>query len=195
MNEATNYSLIRRALDLSDEGAWNELHAQYNKFVYYVLRQTNLSGLDIDDVAQEVMVKLMGSLENYDQGKGKFRSWLAQLIRYVAIGAFRKSSASIRRDDAYYSNQTIQLESEESEIDRLIEGEWKQYVSKIAMDKVRQVYRSEHVEIFISSMGGVSARELSQQYNLETQTIYKYRDRIKRRLKLEVTQVIGDLEL
>ena len=194
MDETTNYSLIRRALDLSDEQAWSDLHEKYQKFVFHVLRQTNLSGVDIDDAAQDVMVKLMGNLSKYDQERGKFRSWFAQLIRHIAIETFRKSNASMQRDGSYISNQSIQLEGEEIEIDQMIESEWQQYVTRLALEKVSSHFKPYYIEMFIESVNGTSAQVLADRLGLEVHTIYKYRDRIKRKLRLEISQVIQDLE-
>ena len=194
MNEDTNYSLITRALDLSDEEAWGALYEHYQAFVYHVLMQTNLSGLEKDDVVQEVMMKLMSSLPSYDKSKGRFRSWFAQMIRYIAIGAFRKSTTDSRRDDNYFRNESIRLEGDVAEIDTAIEAEWKQYVTRLALERVKTVFNPQYVEMFIESINGTGAQELSQRLGLEVHTIYKYRDRIKRRLKLEVSQLINDLE-
>lgn len=48
------YTLLERAVDLDDEVAWQELIAQYRRFIPYVLRGM---GVPVDDLPQQILVR------------------------------------------------------------------------------------------------------------------------------------------
>ena len=49
------YTLL--ALDLDDEVAWQELIAQYRRFIPYVLRGMGVPVDDVDDLPQQILVR------------------------------------------------------------------------------------------------------------------------------------------
>jgi len=47
----TRHTLIARALDHSNQDAWDQLFKIYENFIYFVLRKMGVAQNDVDDVA------------------------------------------------------------------------------------------------------------------------------------------------
>ncbi len=79
-----------------DKDAWEEL---YNKFLplvrYAVSRCMKSRAQEIDDVVQDVFVRLFSALRTYEPGR-PLEVYVLEIARRVAISDFRKSAAAKR---------------------------------------------------------------------------------------------------
>lgn len=48
----------------------------------------------VEDTTQDVMIKLMHSLESYDESKGEFKAWVVRVTRNHCLDCIRKSKKS-----------------------------------------------------------------------------------------------------
>ena len=190
----TSHTLIQRAIDLDDKEAWEQLYTFYHKFIYYLLNQMSISSAQKDDVVQDVMISLMKNLKSYDREKGRFRSWLKMIIRNSALMEVRKQASQNRRLDGLEAEESVMGEGRESEFDSLIDREWKKYVSGIALERIRNSFRGQAVEVFELSLTGMSTEEISAKTGLKHDSIYSLRRRVKRSMVLEVQNIVADLE-
>jgi DNA-directed RNA polymerase specialized sigma subunit len=90
----TRMSLLKRASLEEQADAWNELLIYYDPFVSKILLRWGIGGSDLDDVKQQVFMRLWKGLSNYkklDNGS-KFRNWLSTLIRRTAINWYHSQS-------------------------------------------------------------------------------------------------------
>jgi RNA polymerase sigma-70 factor (ECF subfamily) len=71
--------------DPSDPQAWQSFVARYAPRILAWCRQWNLQPADAQDVAQEVLYRLVGQLRrfHYDPAKGHFRGWLKGMARHA----------------------------------------------------------------------------------------------------------------
>ncbi|MEJ7636957.1 MAG: sigma-70 family RNA polymerase sigma factor [Singulisphaera sp.] len=74
----TRPSLLIAVRDLADARAWREFDAIYRPLILSYARKQGLGHDDIQDVVQEVFVKLSCKMVDFrlDPGRGRFRSWL-----------------------------------------------------------------------------------------------------------------------
>ena len=193
--QVTRYSLLERALEQGDDSAWEDLFKHYRNFLYYVLNDLQFDQNDIDDVAQQVMILLTRDLKDFDREKAKFRSWFGRVIRNTALMHMRKKSTRKESPNLTPTEDMNLLDSmQESEIDHVIEEEWKAYVSELAMERVSKTYEGKAVAAFELGLEGVSVKETAQRLDINEHSVYTLRNRVKQSLLFEIRTITKELE-
>ncbi|MBK1825611.1 RNA polymerase sigma factor [Haloferula rosea] len=195
VTNGTRYTLLERAVDTGSDGAWEELVETYHRFIFHILHQLNIDRADIDDLSQQVLFTLTQSLPNYDRKRAKFRTWLSTIIRNTAFSHHRKLN---RYKNRFETSGRPELFEDptcgESALDRLIEHEWAAYISGMAMERVRQTFRGNAVEIFQMSLDGMSTERIADKTGLTVASVYTLRKRVKKRLYLEIRALTARME-
>ncbi|MGJ8639763.1 MAG: RNA polymerase sigma factor [Opitutaceae bacterium] len=187
----TNYTLIHRAHNLGDEAAWNQLIQHYRRFIVYILRKLNMPENDLEDVTQQVLIRLSRELPKFDKERAKFRTWLSRMITNIAISHFRRPKR--QHTDIDY------LDIKEggghiAEIESIIENEWSTYIETQAIERVREVFKGKAILVFELGLRGCSTEEIALQTQLSVSSVYTLRKRVKKRLYTEIRSLIDDLE-
>ncbi len=190
--DKTRYTLIQKALNLSDDRAWNELHDQYINFIYYLLRQMNVNENDLDDIAQRVMITMMEKLKAYDSSRGKFRTWLMMVIKSTTIMHFRKVKSLQDKHDVYEAH--LNEEAAETDMDVLIEKQWINYITSVAKQRLKRHFRGDAIKVFELGLEGNSVEEIAEKTGLGKSSIYTLRQRVKKALMRETKSLMLDLE-
>ncbi len=191
-NQNTRYTLLNRACDVENQAAWNELFEHYHRFIFYVLGELQVNLDAREDLCQQVLIALMQDLPNYDQSRGKFRSWLGGVIRNTAIMFFRTQHRyKTRLENA---RENMLLTHQAAEVDAYIEREWVTYIGTQAMARVREAFKGRAVEVFEMTLDGLSAAEVSEKTGLTVSTIYSLNKRVKKRLSEEIYELKAELE-
>ena len=87
----TRKTLIQRVKNQQDEASWEEFTEAYNKFIYSLIRNMNISEHDADDLSQQVLFTLWKKISTWDMEKGaRFRSWIAVITKNCVIDFIRK---------------------------------------------------------------------------------------------------------
>ncbi len=167
---------------------------KYENFIYYILRKNNVNESDIDDVAQEINLDLARNLKNYDREKGRFRTWLAVMIRSRSAQYFRKLKASNNKIDHYKSNQILLHTEDEGQVLNYIEKEWKDYITTQALQRIENTYHGKALDVFKRGLSGESIQDTALALDIAESSVYSYRQRVKKSLKTEVRKLILDLE-
>ena len=81
-----------------------------------------------------------------------------------------------------------------SEIERMVEQEWAEYVTNLAMERIEKVFSDEAVKSFKMSLEGIAAKEIAAKLNLAPDSVYTLKSRVKSRLIKEIKAVIDELE-
>ena len=85
--------LTRRAVQRASDGdgeAMGELYDRYASRVYGHVRRVMRDRHDAEDVTQLVFLKLIWSLDRYDEHAGDFCPWLLRVARNLAIDEMRR---------------------------------------------------------------------------------------------------------
>ena len=188
----TRYTLIVRALDLNDEAAWQELYDHYMTFIYYILNKSNIPSADLDDLCQEVFLKLSQKLPLYERSKGSFRSWLGAFVKHAALNYYRSANIRKKYHDKL-SREPVSL-VENSPIDKLIEEEWLDYLKTIAIRRVTQRFSGKANDVFRLDLEEKNAEEISEITGLAINSVYALRLRIKKALQSEYEAIKVNLE-
>ena len=91
----TSRTLLLRVRQPDDREAWDEFVDRYAPRIFNWCRRYQLQDSDAADVTQDVLVKLVRSMRNfqYDPARGSFRGWL----KTVTANAVRDTVASWRK--------------------------------------------------------------------------------------------------
>jgi len=190
----TRQSLLIRAKDPTDEEAWAEFVKFYENFIYHILHQLNINPSDCSDLVQDILVKLWKSLKTYDTSQAKFRNWLGRVVRNAAFDHF----------DAVKSRRTL-LEKERdivealhatssSDMEKLVEEEWMLYLTNQALDRLREIFSGEAVNVLSLTLDGLSVEKIAKQLNLSPASVYTLRSRVKSRFIKEVRALMHKVE-
>ena len=189
----TRKSLILLAKDADDSQAWGEFVQYYQRFIFHVLHRMNVSSNDLDDLVQNVLLKLWKGLASYDASQARFRTWLSIVIRNAVYDHFSETK---RRGELLEQDQEVLqlLEDSASEVEQTIEREWASYVTKLAMERIEKLFSDVAVKSFTMSHAGTSADEIASKLQLSVDSVYTLKSRVKARFILEIKAVIGELE-
>jgi RNA polymerase sigma factor (sigma-70 family) len=189
----TRHSLIQEALAKPNGQAWEELLGRYEPFIDKILLMLGLRGADLDDVRQQVLLKLWIGLDTYrlDEGRARFRNWLSTLIRNTAIDWFRSQERGRRHASLADSGEH---DVENPEIECQIEKEWQKYILSIALQNLRQVFSGKAMRVFSLSLKGEPPESIASSLDLRLESVYVLKTRVKTRLTREITRLRLDLE-
>ena len=192
----TRQTLLSKIAKADDHHSWEEFVQYYQGYIYAVIRNLGVKQELIEDLLQDVLVKVWKSLPNYEYRKGEctFRTWLCLIIKSIVYNFFRKKST---RNDAKNTDYDAALHAlnaiTEPEINIIAEKEWKIYVSNLAWNNVKDEFPKRCREIFEASIHEPSTRVLGERFNLSESSIRVYKSRVKNVLLREMSRLNHDL--
>ncbi|WP_169305368.1 sigma-70 family RNA polymerase sigma factor [Coraliomargarita akajimensis] len=190
----TSHTLLAKVHDLSDHQAWNTFVAKYQRFICHILRQSNIAPSDVDDLCQQILLKLTKSIGNYDRSRAKFRTWLAQLIRNTLFDHYRKVYAKGEHIDSEALSGSLEDEQSSQRMEQHIEQEWALFIVNTAMTRVEGHFRGDSVEVYRLTLKGLSADAIAQQKGLTVSTVYSMNKRVKAKVYQEIRKLQQELE-
>lgn len=194
-NWNTRQTLIQRAQDPKDQSAWTDFVSYYEDFIKMVLNKSQISFNDADDLVQDILLRVWKGLPNYEykKEKAKFRTWLSVLIKNTIINHIAKSKRK-GRDKKVELNDEAYFKMSESDLEDVIASEWVNYLTGKAMEKVKESFSGNAVEVFTLSLQGKSARQIAEQLDMTEDSIFVLRSRVKSRLKKEIQNLKQEIE-
>ena len=190
----TRHSLILKICDLNNNQEWSRFALLYSRFIHYVLCKMGVNANDIEDLGQQVLLALTQNIETYDRSRARFRTWLSGVIRNVALTHFRKQKTRTAYLHVFGKDQSLNEVEKSPDIQKIIESEWSIYIANLAMDRVRQAFQGQAVEVFEFGLDGLSASEISERTKLSISSVYTLRKRVKKRLFQEIRALTAELE-
>ena len=193
----TRVSLLQRARDEKNDLAWHELLSYYEPFISKVLGGMSFRGADLEDARQQVSLRLWKGLKTYerDPERAKFRTWFARLIRNTALNIIRskkRQPSGLSLDDE--SSNFRELAESSSMMEERVENEWQQYIVDLALDRAREAFSGNAVEVFTLSLAGHAVEDIAQKLGIKTNTVYILKHRVKTMLLREIQVLKRDLE-
>ena len=191
----TRYSLIERARSHNDSKTWEDLLDYYESFIAKILLRMGFRGMDLEDVRQQVSLKLWQGLKSYqrDAGRARFRNWLSTLIRNAAIN-WINAQRKVGREFMLQSDEFERIATEGPEMEQLIEQEWQRHVVTLAVENLKQVFSGKALEVFALSLEGESVDSIAATLDLRKESVYVLRTRVKARVRQEIARLQHELE-
>ncbi len=195
--DRTRATLIQRVQNQRDEASWAEFDRIYRRYVYAIIRGMNISGHDADDITQTVLLNMWNKLpETEIENIQRFRSWLARITKNTVINFIRKRTSDADRvhragqeEDLTYL-KTIEL----PDIEKIAEKEWKLHLTNLALENIEPLFSGHAIEVFRLSLEGLDIKTIANQFDLQENSVYRLRNRVKERLIIEIEHLREELE-
>jgi len=183
--EKTDYEIIKQCLDGKQE-AFSEIVTRYRKLIYSIVYNILRDKQEVNDVAQEVFIRLYKNLDKYNP-EYKFSTWAVRITTNLCLDILRKKKAEVLPVEEI---GTLNGDFDTPE-DRFLDKERNRIVMK-AVDELPDKYR---IPIILFHQKGLSYEEMCRVLN-EPMSIIKnrlYRARLMLREKLRSERQEGIL--
>jgi len=162
---------------------------RYRRPLYEFARQAGLRHEDAEDVVQEAFFRICRDefLEKADRSKGKFRSLLLAVVKYVISEFRRRSHAGVRdtrREVPLSEFDAAEPGSEDPAFNRL----WVQNLVSHALDNLKEDPTIPSLRLQIS---GKSYRDIAQELGIPESTVTNNIHRAKVRVKKEIERLVA----
>ncbi|EDM26856.1 probable RNA polymerase sigma-H factor [Lentisphaera araneosa HTCC2155] len=194
----TSQTLLMRAKNPDDHQAWNDFVDFYKRFIYHILHKMSINFNDFDDLVQVVLLRLWESLKNYEKQDCKFRSWLSQVTRNTVLNYLDKQQRQNKRQEQMGELQDMQLKLNsygDGELERMIENEWRAYVSTMALENIKKLFSGVAVEAFLMSQKEVPGDKIGEELGIKKESAYVLISRVKSKFVAEMKRLIHEMEI
>jgi RNA polymerase sigma factor (sigma-70 family) len=145
MTDKTHSTLLGRLRDGADVLAWDEFFGRYWPMIHALARYHGCSEHTAEEVVQDVVLKVFENRDvfRYDPQRGRFRDWLATVIRNQVTERRRRPSERIRAQGDVSSDAPPEPPGIEAEPDRQWEAIFEQSLLAAMLDVVRRQVKPE----------------------------------------------------
>ena len=189
----TRYTLLRRICDPADEASWEEFWRLYDPVVYRMSRRFGLQDADARDLTQDVMAAVMQAIRRWepDENRGRFRAWLATVVRNQTISVLRRRHPGTRGSgDTGVLRQLAAVPAKDAFTEEVRRAAFHQAAEVVQM----QVEAPTWSAFWQTSVLGQSVEEVSRELKLSVGSVYAARSRVLARLRREIEILLGDDE-
>jgi len=128
-------------LVLSDQEYFSCLVDRYQeKLARYIRRITNIPEEEVEDLLQEIFIKVFRNLQDFDTSL-KFSSWIYRITHNETISHFRKAQARPQTTDLFAESVVIDKVKTEFDIDEAIDNEFLNDKIEVALAGLDAKYR------------------------------------------------------
>jgi RNA polymerase sigma factor (sigma-70 family) len=191
----TSPSLLNRLRTAAPNSPdWTVLYNLYRPFIVCWARRAFLQDADANDMVQEVFTELRKAIPTfeYDQTKGKFRSWL-RVVFCNQLRKFRRSRQNRERglggDDGLAVME--QLEDANSELSEIWERDHDRHVLRQLQTMIRPEFSDKAWKAFdLRVHQGLPGEVVAQKLGMKRGTVDVYKSMILNRLRKEAKHLI-----
>lgn len=173
----TDEELVSRCLN-GDSSAFEEIVSKYKKLVYSVVYKMIPDREEVNDISQEVFIRIYKSLDKYNP-EYKMSTWIVKITSNLCLDTLRK-----KKQDTVVLDEAIGVSSNaDTPEEALIKNQRTQLI-KNAIDELPQKYK---ILITLFHSNGLSYEEMTKVLN-EPMSIIKnrlYRARLMLKEKLD----------
>jgi len=181
----TQATLLERLRDGSAAMAWEEFFQRYGGAVYGLARSCGCGGHSAEEVVQEVMLAVFAQRDvfQYDPDRGRFRDWLAAVVRN-AVATRRRQPAERVRAEGGPDGHCVEPESAEPSPDAACEAVFEQAMLAVLLGVVRQEFSPETYQAFeLVTLHELPGRVAAEMTGLSRNAVYLARRRVFQRLR------------
>lgn len=128
----------------------------------------------------------------YNQRQGAFRSWIYVIARNTAYNYFRRSKFLNGKEEDI--SLFLNYEEKHGLTEESIEEEWKRHITTLAFKKISSKVSQQKIDIFKAFVEGKKIASIAEEFSLEEHKVYRYRNRVKELLKIEIKNLKALLE-
>ena len=193
-NESTRSSVLRAVANTENEAAWQRFFDLYAGFVFSITRSKGFNDTDADDIVQMVFSDLARNLPSfkYDREKGRFRSYLAALVKWRVIDRLKavRRDADLKADFMEEAKSAATTEDEDFE-----EREWQSAAMEETLRRIKPEVRPEHYAAFVASaVEGQDTDVVTKLYGISRDSLYQIRKRLTVKLREKLAEVRAEMD-
>ena len=183
----TRETLLNKMKQRKDGEVWHDFINHYSDFIDMIMNKMRVPKSIREDLYQDILLKIWKSFDkfNYDTKKGSFHNWVGTISKNTIINYYNKSN---NKPTLSLGKEQIEiLNSNNDDLDQLIENEWRIYLSQQAWDAVVKSCRGpEIIECYKLILKGTPPDKISQTLNMNIDSVYVYRQRFKEKMSREI---------
>jgi len=189
----TRQTLLWRVREEDACEAWEEFASIYRQFVLILLRSLDIPWQEQEDIAQEVMVKILRDIHQFN-GKSKFRTWLMAVVRNTAYSYLSKMRRDRDREEKYVTDPSSRVMNE-SDFEAMYQKQWETYICSLAFKRIKTKFTGKAIDVFKMTMDEQDVETICRKLKLTRDTVYCLRTRVKNALIDEVARLRQQIEL
>ena len=178
--EDTLFNLVRRA-QAGDVAARDDVLRRCHGTIYrWALVHTAGDADEADDIAQEVLLRLLRSLHRY-AGRSRFTTWLYQVTRNAALGWRRRLSGRLRVIERFAREPDAAREEAVQEVERT-------EIGAVVAALFHQLPRRQREVFHLADIEGVPLVEIAARMGLNAGTARAHLFRARRTLRARILE-------
>ncbi len=183
----TQPALLERLRQGSDHLAWDEFFERYWRGLFGVARRHGCSEHTAEEIVQDVMLAVFESQDvfHYDPERGRFRDWLAALVRNKVAEYRRRPAQRVRAaggDQAPVA--LVETESDETLPEDVWEATFEEALLVVLLDVVRREFNPRTFQAFeLFAIRGMSGSEVARMTGQTRNAVYLSRRKVTQRLE------------
>lgn len=188
--EDTRITLIERIQNPDDKESWERFVAIYAPGIYRFCRSKGIGHSDAEDLSQEVMRAVLGSIGRFEyrEGKAKFRSWMYQITRNIINTHFGKQSRRLREDGSTVAQLAAENLSEDEEVRRW-ETDYRARLFEWATGEIKSEFNARIWEVFWrTAVEGEDPDAVARENEMSRAAVYVAKSRCLARLREKIEQ-------
>lgn len=193
-DQDTSLTLMLRAQkDPADPAAWDELVQHYRPMIEAWCRKWGLQASDCDDVTQEVLVKLLAAIGQFQYDPSRsFRSWLKTVTQHALTDFTR---ARRRLESRVKGQVELLAESPDAmaDLERNLEGAFYGELIELAMRRVEKRVKPRTWQAFrLTTIEGLSGADAADRLEMPVAQLYVAKNRVQKLLQEEILILRGE---
>lgn len=185
MNAKTRVTLLQRLRDGADQLSWEEFFRVYWPLLYVLAKQRGCSDHTAEEIVQDVMITVFEQRDfyQYDPSRGRFRDWLATVVRNKVAEYRRRPSRRVRAHGGDFETEVLERASDELPPDARCEAAFEDGLLLVLLEVVRRETNPQTYLAFeLSTLHGLRGTEVAEVTGLTPNAVYKARKSVLRRL-------------
>jgi len=185
MNAKTRTTLLERLRNGADQLSWDEFFRVYWPLLYVLARQRGCSDHTAEEVVQDVMLTVFEQRDfyQYDPSRGRFRDWLATVVRNKVAECRRRPSERVRAHGGDSDRGLPEPADDELPPDAQCEASFEDGLLLVLLEVVRRETNPRTYLAFeLSALHELRGRDVAEATGLTPNAVYKARKRVLRRL-------------
>ncbi|PJF43271.1 MAG: sigma-70 family RNA polymerase sigma factor [Chloroflexota bacterium] len=152
------------AIKRRDQQALLELYQRYADYVFSIAYRVLDDQASAEECLQDVFLRIWQRIDQYDEERGVFATWLARVTRNMAIDRLRQTTRRVKLADSLLSDET------QATMDFL--SEWADRERAENLRAMIERLPAEQVQVIaLSYYGGMTQAEIAEHLNLPLGTV------------------------
>jgi RNA polymerase sigma-70 factor (ECF subfamily) len=190
-NDTSLTLMMRVQQDPADPAAWNEFVRRYQPMIRAWCLRWGSQSSDADDVAQQVLLKLMSAMKSYRcDSNASFHGWLKTVTHNAWIDFVRRPRASPAPD---WIDSIADSSDALEDLERQMEQAYERELLELAMKRVEPRVKPMTWEAFrLTSIENLSGAEAAARQGQPVSNVFVAKHRVMKLLEEEVRYLRGD---